>query len=329
MTSDLIREDYASTTADGAFSGIPSTSKNNIQQIRNFAFLRQQWTDDYLTGLLERVPCTKITLSNTELVFTEPDVKILTATVEPEDTTDKIIWSSSNNEVVTVDNGIVSAVFNGNATITATCGEQTATCEVSVSGIDEPVGPPSDGLVYSLPEPTTFNGTNFIDTGVAPLAEDKPFTILIDWTHTGESAFAASKHVVAHCMTESSPYPGLILQYSNTGLVSEIRQTQNISQTSQGADIANADLFRAKIAYRKAADGTLTISRCYNENGVVYTNSKESEYVAVPEELRLGCYRSNVNGTGRFAIGLMNDCKVYNIALTDEQIEEYLKTSTF
>ena len=39
------------------------------------------------------------------------------------------------------------------------------------------------------------------------------------------------------------------------------------------------------------------------------------DYVAVSEPLRLGCYRSNVGETGRFAKGLMNDCKIYNYAL--------------
>jgi hypothetical protein len=47
-------------------------------------------------------------------------------------------------------------------------------------------------------------------------------------------------------------------------------------------------------------------------------------YVAVPEELRLGCYRSNVNGTGRFAKGILNECKIYDVALSDEQITEFL-----
>ena len=91
---------------------------------------------------------------------------------------------------------------------------------------EEPDVPPVDenSLVYSLGEPVTFNGTNYIDTGVAPLATDTPFTVLVDWTDTGESAFAGSKHVVMHCMTESPPYPGLILQYNNNGIVSEYRQ---------------------------------------------------------------------------------------------------------
>ena len=61
-----------------------------------------------------------------------------------------------------------------------------------------------------------------------------------------------------------------------------------------------------------------------NGNGQIHTNTKYMDYVAVPEELRLGCYHSNVNGTGRFAKGILNDCQIYNIALTDEQIEEFL-----
>jgi hypothetical protein len=126
-------------------------------------------------------------------------------------------------------------------------------------------------------------------------------------------------------MTESAPYPGLILQYNNNGIVSEYRQGSNtISSNSTAALIENADLSRVKVDYRKAEDGTITVSRCYNENGQIHTNTKYMDYVTVPEELRLGCYRSNTNGTGRFAKGVLNDCCIYNIALTDEQINAWL-----
>lgn len=40
MNSDLIKEDYASTTANGAYTAIPSVAKNNLPQIRNFALAR-------------------------------------------------------------------------------------------------------------------------------------------------------------------------------------------------------------------------------------------------------------------------------------------------
>jgi hypothetical protein len=126
-------------------------------------------------------------------------------------------------------------------------------------------------------------------------------------------------------MTENSPYPGLILQYNNTGIVSEYRQGSNtISSSSSAADIDNSTLQRAKVVYRKDSDGYVTVSRCYNESGKVHTNRKYMDYVAVQEELRLGCYRSNVNGTGRFAKGILNECKIYDVALTDEEITEFL-----
>ena len=237
------------------------------------------------------------------------------------------MWTSSDDTVATVSDGVVTAVFNGNATITASCGDFSVACSVSISGIENPVIPdePDETILYSLPAVTTFDGTNYIDTGVAPLATDDPFTIFIDWTHTGESEFVGSKYVIAHAMTENSPYNGIILQYNNNGIVSEYRQNNNtISSNSTSALIANADLYRVKVIYRKEADGNITVSRCYNENGQIHTNTKQITYVAVPEELRLGCYRSNVGGTGRFAKGIMNDCKVYNYALSDEQVNELL-----
>ena len=336
FNSDLIKEDYASTTANGAYSGIPSIAKNNVQQIRNFAAARRSWTDEYFNSLtpVVRIPCTGITLSATELIFLEASSQTLTASVTPTDTTDKIIWSSDNTEVVTVENGIVTAIDNGTATITATCGDYSATCPVFVSGIEEPTIPDEPevegGILYQLPEPTTFTGSNYIDTGVAPLAEDKPFTLILDWTHTGESEFVGSKYVIAHAMTETSPYPGIILQYNNNGIVSEYRQgTNTISSNSTSGLIENADLHRVKVVYRKDESGKVTVARCYNENGQIHKNEKAMDFYAVPEELRLGCYRSNVGGTGRFAKGLLNDCKIYNYAISDTEMNEWLTASTY
>ena len=59
----------------------------------------------------------------------------LIATVEPSNTTDTVVWSVNPTGVVTVNNGLVTAVANGQATVTATCGSYSANCTVTVSGI--------------------------------------------------------------------------------------------------------------------------------------------------------------------------------------------------
>ena len=57
----------------------------------------------------------------------------LTATVTPDNATDKTVtWTSSDSTVATVSDGTVKAVKAGTATITAKAGEKTATCTVTV-----------------------------------------------------------------------------------------------------------------------------------------------------------------------------------------------------
>ena len=83
------------------------------------------------------VPCTSIQLSSDTLTFTGNGSQTLTCTVTPENTTDTITWSSDNESVATVNNGVVTAVGNGSCTITASCGNCSDTCSVEVSGIVE------------------------------------------------------------------------------------------------------------------------------------------------------------------------------------------------
>ena len=85
------------------------------------------------------VPATGVTLDKTELSLTEGASASLTAAVTPADTTDKLAWTSSNEDVATVKDGTVTAVKAGTATITAVCGSAKAECTVTVSAA--PAGP--------------------------------------------------------------------------------------------------------------------------------------------------------------------------------------------
>ncbi len=82
------------------------------------------------------VKVTNVTLNKTMLTLTEGGSETITATIEPQDATNKTVtWRSSNSAIATVDNtGKVTAVKKGDATITVTTkdGNKTATCKVIV-----------------------------------------------------------------------------------------------------------------------------------------------------------------------------------------------------
>ncbi|MBQ6578017.1 MAG: Ig domain-containing protein, partial [Bacteroidales bacterium] len=87
------------------------------------------------------VPIESVTLNKTTLTLAEGDSETLTAAVNPDNATDKTVtWSSSKTSVATVDNnGKVTAVAEGSATVTAKAGDKTATCTVTVKKKEVPV----------------------------------------------------------------------------------------------------------------------------------------------------------------------------------------------
>ena len=79
------------------------------------------------------VPVNSIALDMSDLLLTAGESTTLTATVKPENATDKnVVWTSSDESVATVADGKVTAIGAGSATIKAACGGLTAECNVVV-----------------------------------------------------------------------------------------------------------------------------------------------------------------------------------------------------
>lgn len=80
-------------------------------------------------------PVQKVELDKTSLSFTVGDASTkLSATVSPADADDTTVsWTSSDSSIATVKDGVVTPLKAGTATITATCGDKTATCAVTVA----------------------------------------------------------------------------------------------------------------------------------------------------------------------------------------------------
>ena len=131
---NLVKEDYAVTTADGAYAGIPLKTSNNIQQIRSFVAYRHGWCDDYVSELTpdDVIRCTGISFQFQNLTLTEGNSHTISYTVTPEDCMEPVSWSSSNPGIVSVEEGNITAHSKGVAQITATCGAYSAVMEVEV-----------------------------------------------------------------------------------------------------------------------------------------------------------------------------------------------------
>ena len=96
----------------------------------------------------EIVPVSQITLNKAEASISVGNSETLTATVAPENATNKALtWASSDEDVATVaPDGTVTAVKAGAATITATAADgsgKSATCTVTVTGGTTPSQPGS------------------------------------------------------------------------------------------------------------------------------------------------------------------------------------------
>ena len=79
------------------------------------------------------VPVASLSLDKASVSLALGETVQLTATIEPNDATDKnVIWSSSDESVLTVENGMVKSIKFGSAIVTATVNTFSASCNVSV-----------------------------------------------------------------------------------------------------------------------------------------------------------------------------------------------------
>ena len=142
---------------------------------------------------VREVPLEGIDLDRTAITMNKGEVsEALQVSYNPEDTTDDktVIWSSSDEDVATVDNGVVTAVGAGNATITATVGEFTAECEVTVVSSLESITLTADRTTDDLEAGDTVNLT----VGYNP--EDTTDDKAVTWSSSDEDVAIVNDGVV-------------------------------------------------------------------------------------------------------------------------------------
>ena len=124
-------EDVATVTQNGVVTGVAAGSATITARVSELIYAECE-----VTVTAASIPATSITLNKNSGTLVAGQNITLTATVLPANTTDSTTWSTSNNSVATVSDGVVTAVGAGSATITATAGEQHAEFALTVQALN-------------------------------------------------------------------------------------------------------------------------------------------------------------------------------------------------
>lgn len=291
--SELKNEiDQLKQAGTGSGSGVTVAQSNSLWAIIQKAAFAEVLTDEELNDFktawgitTENIPATGITLDKSTLSFTDSASQTLVATVEPSDTTDKVVWTSNAESVATVANGVVKPVSNGSATITATCGSVLATCSVTVDIAEE--------------EQVTLTSISATYTG-GDVAVGTALTDLTGITVTGIYSDGSTSEITGYTLS------GEILEGSNTITIIYGGKTTVVTVTgvaeSGGGDVGPLYAFEsvenAEIKSRYGnQSGYLTVS---NGNHIKITTEASSEWfwdVNVSSAVTNGVTGANVTNT--------------------------------
>ena len=140
----------------------------------------------YVKNTGANVSVESVSLDQTSLTMTVGGADVaLTATVKPENATDKTCsWQSNNTSIATVKNGVIHAVSAGEATITVTTtdGQKTATCKVTVKAAELGKDPtkPSDPL--ETPDEPVISGPVQGGVEITKASAGELETAYVEWS---------------------------------------------------------------------------------------------------------------------------------------------------
>lgn len=132
--------------------------------------------DDRTEGMQVARPVTGITLDQTSMTLDKGTTGKLTAILSPEGSTGTIQWTSSNDNVASIEqDGTVTAKGTGTATITASINGLSAACEVRVIN-------PLKGITITAPEDRhTLKKGQTLQLTIVPEPEDAEWDLTAEW----------------------------------------------------------------------------------------------------------------------------------------------------
>lgn len=312
------------------WTNIPQVSTNTMTRFRNYMRDRVVYVDAQMLEIGTRVACTSITLDQTNIELTADNTTVtLVATVEPSNTTDTITWTSNATSIATVSNGLVTAKANGSAIITVTCGSQSATCNVTVTGMSEGGG--DDTLsnytsIYTLDHEIVGDGSSvYVDTGIPLMSSEyvsKDWTILVDYTPNTIATDNGSTWIpIVHCMYEANGYPGISFDVGATNRLRAMLPNNSSNYAYNGTISSGV---RTQFVVTKSGntftvyDKTMTQTGT-NNPGIISTHDMT---------LLLMAYQTTDGTKGRFNNGTLHRFALVEGVVSTEECQEWIDNAT-
>lgn len=179
--------------------------------------------------IVDPVKATKILLSKTEVILEEGKLAKITASITPENTTDKTIkWESSDKAIATVEDGNILAVKEGTCTISAISGDVRADCSVTVTAIK----PTSVKISTSTINVTEIQANKYIDILIGDKEQLKVEVLpqnaknkKVIWTSSNPELISITNEGIITAIKESSDF----VQIKATTEVGELTDVINVS----------------------------------------------------------------------------------------------------
>ena len=232
---------------------------------------------------VQTVAVTGVSLNKTSLTLTEGSSETLSASVSPDNATDKTVtWTTNKSSVATVINGKVTAVAEGSAIITVTTndGKKTATCNVTVNPKPKytvtlnagsgtcaaSVTESSAGAGVTLPTPTLdgcgeWSFAGWTTSSVANETSSKPATLL---TSTYKPTANTTLYAVYQRTEETEGNGG----------------TEDVSRSYTFSDYTAGTQYADNEAHKLDDNVTLTTTDCHFTSELrIYSSSTYNGYV--------------------------------------------------
>ena len=259
---------------------------------------------------------TGVSLSQTELSLEVGSAPVtLVATVAPEDAVNKAVtWESSNLEVATVSNGVVTAVGEGSATITVKTvdGDFSATCVVTIT----PATKHLTGITAVGPTKTTYTQGETLDlTGLVVTAHyDDGSSEVIEAGYT--TNIALDKELEA---TDTS----LVISYNGKSADSISLTINSFEDGCHEAVLVAASLEPGQTSTKTVKvsgrimfkPGNNLIIQDGSHAVIVYKNAQSTKDMEIGKKVSMECKIQNYNGAAETE-KLANDA----ITISNDQV---------